>query len=160
MSDDQPFVMVWENEDGDTWVEVADAATEAEAGAAVVRQNGGAYAATGRGRINTQDCECSPTHGEDDRTAHPLDGCIDHPGTACVVRNGVDCWGFESFGDLLSGRPEWNRFTVADIEAAVADGQTVYLPDGWYIEDGHVREGAPVVVYEAPSEPMFPEPEA
>jgi hypothetical protein len=151
------FLMVWENEDGDAWVEVDAAATEEEAGTRAANQTGCVYAATGRGRINLQECECAPTHGPEGEGHRQ--GCLDHPGTACVVREKVDCWGFESLGDLPRSGSEWGRWTIDDAEAAIADGQRVFLPEGWTIVDGHVTDGfAPTVLHpEAPSIPMFDE---
>lgn len=100
MSDE---LFAWENEDGDLWVEVEMEADRDTAGQRLADERQIIVTFEGRGEITTQDCECRPTHGNDDvGEAHYGDPCYDHPDEACVVRKGVDCWHFQDWGD-----PSW-----------------------------------------------------
>lgn len=101
---------VWENEDGDVWVEVDPISDRDEAGQRLADDTGCVYGFLGRTKIKTQACECVPTHdaagerlsverADDERVPHGGDECWEHPGEGCVVREDVDVWHFEYLGE-------------------------------------------------------------
>jgi hypothetical protein len=148
---------IWENEDGDTWVEVdAVCPTEESAGRAAVDSTGLAYVGWGRSTISTQGCECLPIHGTDPgECGGPESGCFDHPGEACEVQERVEVWHLYGGWDL-SGSSRMTDCDVEELEAEVAEGKTAYLPDGLRLEGGSVMrwEAESLPLAEAPSVPM------
>lgn len=143
----------WEDDGEYAWAEVAHHPDQDAAGREMAEADGCVYTPDGRDSISTQGCECLPTHGVDPGECGGPDGCWEHPGEACEVREKVDCWRFVSWAEA-------EAVEYADITAELGEDPLVYLPPHWSVVDRQIvsePESLPIP-FEAPSVGMGLEP--